>query len=127
MPDRWLDAKSLESPDAASAQHKLLVEAHLAAADVQDVSDWPIGLGVVGDVRVEEKYRHATDLDQPHGGVKVPLRQFDRDGQRFAILAKYAQDRQLGEVVVGVGVFLVAVGIDRLAEIAVLVQQPHAD
>ena len=33
----------------------------------------------------------------------------------------------MGQVVVGVCVLLVAVGVDRLAEVAVLVEQAHAD
>ena len=44
-----------------------------------------------------------------------------------AVLAEDAQDRQLGQVVVGVGVFLVPVRVDRLAEVAVLVEETHAD
>ena len=54
-----------DRPDAADAEHELLVEAHLAAADVQDVGDRPVGVGVLRHVRVEQQDRHAADLGEP--------------------------------------------------------------
>ena len=127
VPDGRLDAQGLKSPDAPGAEHQLLVEAHLTAADVKDVCDRSVGLGIVRDVGVQKQHRHATHLDQPDGGVEVPVRQFDRDGQRFPVLAEDAQDRQPGQIEVWIGVFLMPVGIDCLPEVAALVQQPDTD
>ena len=39
VPRGGRDAQRAERPDATDAQHQLLVQAHLAAADVQDVGD----------------------------------------------------------------------------------------
>ena len=49
------------------------------------------------------------------------------DRQRRAVAAATRDERQPREVVVGVGVLLVAVGVDRLAEVALAVEQPDAD
>ena len=80
--------------DAADAQDQLLVEAHLAAADVEDVRDRPVRVVVVGDVRVQQQDRHAADLGQPDGGVQVAAGQLDGDRQRLAVAVQRPQDRQ---------------------------------
>ena len=72
-----VEAERPDGAHAADAQDELLVEAHLAAADVQDVGDRPVGVGVLGDVRVEQEDRHAADLGDP-----------DRDGQVAARAAR---------------------------------------
>ena len=127
VPDRGLDAQRLDGPHAAGAQDQLLVEAHLAAADVEDVGDRPVRLVVVGNVRVEEEHGDAPHLGAPDRGREHPPRKLEVDGEGIAVRAHDAQDRQPVQVVVGVGVLLVPVGVDRLAEVAVLVEQPHAD
>jgi hypothetical protein len=53
--------------------------------------------------------------------------QVDRHRQHAAGRGLHRQHRQAREVVVGVGVLLEAVGVDRLAEVAGPVEQPHAD
>ena len=113
--------------DAADAQHELLVEAHLAAADVEDVRDGAVRVVVVGDVGVQQQHRHPADLGDPDGGGEVAAGQRDRDGQRLADAVQRAQDRQALEVEVRVVVLLVAVRVDRLAEVALAVHQAHAD
>ena len=50
------------------------------------------------------------------------LGQLDRDGQRLAILAEDAQDGQLSQVLWG-GVLLVTVCVDRLADVAMFVEE----
>ena len=124
-----VDAERPQRPDAADAEHELLVEPHLAAADVEDVGDRAVGVVVLGHVGVEQQHRHAADLGDP-----------DRDGERRGRAARTvhraaarrrvrrpaASGRRV-EVVVGVGVLLVAVGVDRLAEVALAVEEPDAD
>ena len=67
VPDRGIEAQRPQRPDAADAQDELLVEPHLAAADVQDVGDRAVGVVVVGDVRVEQQDGHPADLGDPDG------------------------------------------------------------
>ena len=62
VPDRRLDPERPERPDAADAEDELLVEPHLAAADVEDVGDRPVGVAVLGDVGVEQEDRRPADL-----------------------------------------------------------------
>jgi hypothetical protein len=71
-----------ERPDAAHAQDELLVEAHLAPADVQDVGDRPVLVGVVDDVRVEQEHRDTPDLCQPDGDGKPATGELQLDGER---------------------------------------------
>ncbi len=114
--------------DPADAQDQLLVEPHLAAADVQDVGDRPVGVVVVGQVRVEQQHRHAADLGEPDGSGQVAAGQLDASPS--AARPTRSRTRRIGsrlEVVVRVVVLLVAVGIDRLAEVALAVEQPDAD
>ncbi len=127
VPGRGLDAQRAQQPDAADAEDHLLVQAHLAAADVELVRDGAIGAVVLGDVGVQEQERHAPDLRQPDGGLDRATRELDRDEDRLAVVVGDAQERQAGGVVVGVGVLLVPVGIDGLAEVAVAVEEPDAD
>ena len=84
VPDRRLEAERPDGAHAADAQHELLVEPHLAAADVQDVGDRPVGGRVLGDVGVEQEDRHAPDLGDPDRGEQVAPGQLDRDRQRQA-------------------------------------------
>ena len=127
VPDRRVDAQRPDGPRPADAEDELLVQAHLAAADVQDVADRAVGLVVLGYVRVEQEHRHAPDLDQPHGDRQRPAGQLHRHLERVAARVGDAQDRQPVEVEVGVGVLLVAVGVDRLAEVALAVHEPDPD
>ncbi len=70
---------------------------------------------------------HAADLGDPHRDDQVAAGELDGDRQRQAGRVLDAAERQAGEVVVGVVVLLVAVGVDRLAEVALAVEQPDAD
>ena len=103
------------------------MQAHLATAHVQDVRDRPVGRVVDRVVRIEQEHRDATDLDGPHVDMDAAPGQLDRDGQRVALSPECAGQRHPRQVVVGVAVLLVPVGVDRLTEVAVAVQQAHAD
>ncbi len=127
VPDGRGEAERPDRPDAADAQDELLVQAHLAAADVQDVGDRSVLDGVLGDVGVEEEDRHATDLRQPDGDRQHAPGQLQVDCQRQALLILDPRERQAGQVVVGVVVLLVAVRVDRLAEVALAVEQPDTE
>ena len=84
VPDRRLDAERPQRPDPADAEDELLVEPHLAAADVEDVGDRPVGVAVVGDVGVEQEHRRPADLGEPDRDLEVATRQLDLDLERLA-------------------------------------------
>ena len=126
VPDRRRDVQGAEGAHAADAQDELLVEPHLAAADVEDVGDRPVGLVVARVVRVEQENRHAAHLEHPDGDVDGAAGQLHGDVERIAHPVEDPEHREAGEVEVGVGVLLVAVRVDRLAEVALAVEQAHA-
>ena len=95
VPDRRLDPERPQRADAADAEDELLVEAHLAAADVEDVRDRAVGVVVLGDVGVEQEDRHPADLDAPDRDLEVAAGQGDRDHQRLAVAALDPPDRQV--------------------------------
>ena len=127
VPDRRRQSERPQRANATDAQHDLLVEPHLAAADVQDVGDRPVVVRVRGRVRVEQEDRHAAHLGQPDRDGQVATGQLDGHRQRDARRVLDAAERQPAQVVVGVVVLLVAVGVDRLAEVALAIEEPHAD
>ncbi len=127
VPRAWLDSQSSQGANATDAEDHLLVQPHLAAADVEDVGDRPVRLVVVGNIRVEQQQRHAADLSSPHGAVDGPAGHLDADAQRAAIFVRHAEQRQALRVVVGVGVLLVTVGVDVLAKVAVAIEEAYPD
>jgi hypothetical protein len=95
VPGRGLDAQCAQQPHAADAEDHLLVQAHLAATDVELVGDGAIGAVVLGDVGVHEQERHAPDLRQPDGGLDGATGELDRDKDRVAFVDD-PQERQAG-------------------------------
>ena len=83
--------------------------------------------GVLRPVRVEQEDGHAPDLGQPDRDGQVAPRQLDGDGQRQPRRVLHPAQRQAAQVVVRVVMLLVAVGIDRLPEVALAVQEADAD
>ncbi len=127
VPCRRLDAQGAQGTHAAHAEHDLLVQAHLAPADVQDVRDRTILRRVLRHVRVEQQEGHAAHLHPPDRALDRPPGQVHRHEQRPAVLADDALERHAARVEVRVGVLLVAVRVDGLAEVAVAVEQADAD
>jgi hypothetical protein len=77
VPDGRPDPERPQGADAADAEHDLLREPHLAATDVQDVADRPVGGIVPRHVGVEQQERHAPDLRQPHRGAHLAIGKVD--------------------------------------------------
>ncbi len=127
VPDGRLEPECADRANAADAEDQLLVEAHLAAADIQHVRDRAVRVRVGGHVRVEQEHRHAANLRQPDGGGHVAPGDLDDHRQRHADGVLDTAQREAVQVVVGVVVLLVPVGVDRLAEVALAVQQADTD
>ena len=62
VPDRRLDPQGADRPHAADAEDQLLVEPHLAAADVEDVGDRPVGSPFSGMSVSRRRTGDAADL-----------------------------------------------------------------
>ena len=125
VPHGGVDADGAQGADAAHAEHDLLAEPHLAAADVEDVGDRPVRRIVVRHVGVEQEERHAAHLGDPHGGVDVAAGEVDLDLQRQPVAAAGAPQRQLVRIDIGLGVLLVAVRVDLLPEVAAPIEEAH--
>ena len=121
------EAECADRPDAPDPEDQLLVEPHLAPAHVQDVGDRTVRLRVLGQVGVEEQHRDSAHLGQPDRHVEFSVGQLDGHGQRQPVLVLDPAERQPREVVVGVVVFLVPVGVDRLAEVALAIEEADAE
>jgi hypothetical protein len=82
VPDRRLDAERSQGADSPDAQDELLAEAHLPAANVQDVGDRSIRRVVRRDVGVEQEDRHTADLRHPDRGVHDTICDLDAHLER---------------------------------------------
>ena len=109
VPHTRTDRQRAQRAHAADAEHDLLVQPHLAAADVEDVGDRPVGLGVVGNVRVEQQQRSAADFRQPHGAPDRPAGEVDAHAERPTVGIGNPAQREARRIEVGIGVLLVAV------------------
>ncbi len=117
-----LDAERFEGAHAADAEQDLLLQPVLGVAAVQPVGDGAQLGRVLVDVGVEQVQRHPADVGAPHLGDERPAAQLDRDAHPVA-----RGDGHGVRVEVGVGLLLPAVAVERLAEVAVPVEQADAD
>ncbi len=117
-----------DRPHAADAEQHLLAQPVLGVAAVQAVGDGADDLAVLLHVGVEQQQRDAADLGDPDaGGQRLLVGQADDDlGDRAVVLAQQRQRQAVG-VEDRVGLLLPAVAGQRLAEVAVPVEQPDAD
>jgi hypothetical protein len=119
---------SSQRAHAADAEQQLLAHPVLAVAAVEAVGHVDVVLGVPLDVGVQHQQRHAADAGDPDPGDQVGPTGH-RDGDRGARAVGLAQqrDRQAVGVEDRVGLLLPALARQRLAEVAVAVEQAHAD
>lgn len=112
----------------ADAQQHLLEQPVLAAAAVQPVGDVPFAGRVGRHVGVEQQQRHPPDLGSPDlRGEPPPGGQCQLDPGRGAVGLAQQGDGQLLRVEHRVALLLPAVPAERLAEVAVPVEQPDPD
>ncbi len=116
-----VDAQRAERPHAADAEEDLLAQAVLGVAAVEAVGDAAQLGRVLVDVGVEEVQRDPTDLRLPDAGDERGAGEVDLD----ALVAR--EQRHGVRVEVGVALLLPAVGRERLAEVAVAVEEADAD
>ena len=122
-----MNLERMQRPDAADAQEQLLADPDPGVAAVEPRGQRPVRLGVLGHVRVEQQQRRPPDLDPPDPRVQDAGGRLDRDQERLVVRAGDALDRQQVGVGVEVVLLLPAVGVERLAEVALGVEQADAD
>ena len=122
-----LISRRVQGPDPADAQEQLLADPDPGVAAVEPRRQRAVRLAVLRDVRVEQQQRRPADLHPPDPRVQHAGGGLDRDQERLAVGAGHALDRQQLEVGVEIVLLLPAVGVERLAEVALGVQQADAD
>ena len=125
--DRWINAECAQGADAADAEHHLLVQAHLAATHIQDVGDRAIGLTVGRDVGVEEEHGDATNLRNPYRRRDASVAKRNRNNELLTVYASGAREGQQREINLRVGMLLMPIGINGLAEISAPVEESNAN
>ena len=115
-------AERVEGPHPADAEEDLLAQAVLGVAAVEAVGDRADVGRVLVDVGVEQVERDAADLGLPDPGDEGLAGQVDLDPH---VLARREGHRVRVEV--GVALLLPAVDRQRLAEVAVPVEEADAD
>ena len=106
----------------ADPEEDLLAHAVLGVAGVEAVGHRPGGGVVLLDVGVEQVELHATDHRPPQLGDQRRAGQVDRDPGAVDPV----ESHRVG-VEAGVALLLPAVGVELLAEVALLVEEAHAD
>ena len=121
------DAHRSQRADAADAQHDLLHQPHLDVAAVELIGDVLVLLAVGRNVGVEQIERDAPDLHLPDLHPDGTPRKVECDAERLALRVAHRLEGHVVEIVVGIALLLPAVGIERLPEVALLVEQAHRD
>jgi hypothetical protein len=125
--DRGRDAETRERVDAPDAEHDLLLDPGFQVAAVQVAGDVAVGLGVPGQVGVEQVQRHTANLRLPHLREDLTPGEVHADHERLAVGARLRLDREFVEVVVRIVLHLPPVGVQALPEVPALVQEPDPD
>ncbi len=98
------------------------------AAAVEHIGHAALALVVLLDVRVEHQQRDPADLREPDPGVqRASAGQREGDLGRGAVLLPQQRDREFVRVEDGIVLLLPAVPGQRLAEVAVPVQESDTD
>lgn len=114
--------------DAADAEEHLLEQPVVAAASVEPVGHLAGRAVVVLDVGVQQQQGHPADAGPPDVRVQGPAAgEGQRDPGGGAVGLAHEVEGQLVGIEDGVLLLLPAVAGERLAEVAVPVEQSHAD
>ena len=123
-----LESHGLQSARAADTEDDFLADPGVHVAAVEGIGDVAIlGQYVVGDIGVQQVQGDAADAELPDLNEHVAGGQFDGDFEIVAVGVFHGFQRQGVKVVHGIAFLLPSVGIQKLPEIALLVEQAQAD
>ena len=126
--DGGLQTHGFERAHAADAEHDLLADARVVIAAVERIGDVAVlRQDVLGDVGIQQVERDAADFDVPDLDERFAGGQLDRDLKILAGGILDGLDGQSVEIVDRVALLLPSVGVEELAEVALLIEQPEAD
>ena len=113
----------VQGAQPADAQQQLLPQASLTIAAVERCGDVAQLGRVFVDVRVEQVERYASNLCTPDRGVYLCPRHRHLDAQLGPVRAELFVDRHVRPVVGRVELLLPTIDVERLAEVAVAIEQ----
>ncbi len=116
-----VQAERPQDPHPADAQHDLLADAVLGVPTVEPIGDVVAGLAVAVHVGVQEEQPDPSDVDLPGLDLHRVTGQVHGDGDTRRA------DGQAVRIELGEALLLQAVGVEPLAEVALVVEQPDAD
>ena len=127
MQDGGVNLERMKCPQAADAQKQLLANPDARVSAIKPGGQRPIRLGVLRNVRVEKQQHRPPDLDSPDPRVQRAGCRLDLDQEGLAVGTRDALDGEQVGVGVQVKFLLPAVGVERLAKIALRIEEPDAD
>ena len=123
-----LEPHGLQGAHAADTKDDFLADPGVDIAAIKGIGDVAIlRQHVVGNVGVQQVQGDTADAQFPDLNEHAAGGQFDRHLEIVAVGVLHGFQRQRVKVVHGIAFLLPSVGIQKLAEIALLVEQPQAD
>ncbi len=124
--DLGIRMECLDDAPAADAKHDLLHQSCLASTAIELCRYAAVGRAVERIVAVQQIELHVPDGRLPHAQMEHATRQFEPYPQPSPVLENDRLDRHHRRIIVGVELLLDAVGVDDLAKIPFLIQQPDS-
>src|ERR1019366_6862694 len=121
------DAHGAERAISANAEQRFLADADAAIAAVQTRSKFAIFLGVAFHVGIEKKQIDAAYADTPDFGADDAATGFNLHADGFAVGADGGLHGELIDVGMEVLFVLPALAVEALGEVALAIEQAHAD
>ena len=127
MADGGFDAHGLKGAQAADAEEDLLPDAHGRVAAVEAGGNIAVCRGVFLEIGIEQIELHPAHLHLPDPRLHRPVSKGNFNGPVLSVAGVDRLDGHLEEVVFRVLLYLPAVGVEGLAEIALAVEQADPD
>ena len=127
VPNGRLHAEGPQRAHAADAEDHFLAHAGGFIAAVKPVGNVPIGRRVFLAVGIEQVHRHAPDLRLPDARHDLAPGDAHRHLEPLAARVTRRFHRQVARIPLAILRLLDAVVVDRLGEVALLVEQSHGD
>ena len=127
VPDGRTVAEAFQGAQPADAQNDLLQDARLVVSSVKARGDLAVLGAVLRNVRVQEKQRNPSHLDQTNQDEDRPVADLDRDDRRTAVGRLRKTDRKTVDVQNGILLALPFERVERLAKVALAVEEADPD
>ena len=111
---------------AADAEHDFLIDSHFRIAAVEIRGNHPVRRRIARNIRIQQIQFYPSDIRAPNLCLHASSGILHADRQRPLAFFADQLDRHIVKIVLNILFLLPAVGIEVLAEIAVLIQKADA-